>query len=387
MRSIDAALNAPRPSAQPGCNEFAAQLSEPVLERLEPKWFPKLAELVRTQISENTATVDALLAVQRHNTDSFWGLFRDQDGARELVGIYGQLLLNRDGHHALKEGILDRLDPQHALLTGPGERPDAIYIWCIVAKKKLAALQAALLDRLPHLAGVPHYTCLATADSYSVGRRLGFVPVSASDDRMGGIFRAPAVMPRMRKQQDATSVKVVETFDELEQAKALRAIIFVGEQHCPYAEEFDGNDASAQHVIGFVNGEPAATMRIRHFAGFVKWERFCVLPQFRKTSVKSELIEFAFGLAKQKGFPRVYFQAEPRLAHFWKQHGFTQIANDRTVRFSDREYLEFERDVLSNEMPITLDSDPMVLNRAEGAWSSPGVLDRSAIRFTAQQGI
>ena len=91
-----------------------------------------------------------------------------------------------------------------------------------IASASDADAAMATATRLLH-AGVPHYTCLATADSYSVGKRLGFVPVSPSDDRMGGIFRAPAVMPRMRKQQDTIDVKVVETFDELEQAKQLGA--------------------------------------------------------------------------------------------------------------------------------------------------------------------
>ncbi|MEI9933163.1 MAG: hypothetical protein WDM89_22185 [Rhizomicrobium sp.] len=118
-------------------------------------------------------------------------MFRGDGESQEMVGFYGQLLLNEGGHHALKSGALDRLNPQHELLALQRERPDAIYIWCIVAKKKLAALQSALLDRLPHLAGVPHYTCLATPDSYAVGKRLGFVPVSAAEDRMGGIFRSP----------------------------------------------------------------------------------------------------------------------------------------------------------------------------------------------------
>ena len=358
---------------------------ELALERLSPEWFSQLGEIVRAQISESTASVDVLLSVQRHNPDSFWGLFRREGSHKELAGFYGQLLLNERGHRALKDCTLNRLNPQRDLLAVQCERPDAVYIWCIVAKKKLAALQAALLDRLPHLAGVPHYTCLATADSFSVGKRLGFMPVSAADDRLGGIFRAPDAMPRMWAQQESIKIKVVETASELEQAKALRAIVFVGEQRCPYAEEFDGNDSSAQHLIGFVNGEPAATMRLRYFSGFVKWERYCVLPQFRKTSVKNALIEFAIGLARQKGYQRVYFQAEKVLEGFWRRYGFAPMSGERVVHFSDREYLEFEREIRFNEQPISLTSDPMVLNRVEGRWSAPGILDRSAGRFELQQ--
>ncbi|MEI9933162.1 MAG: GNAT family N-acetyltransferase [Rhizomicrobium sp.] len=188
----------------------------------------------------------------------------------------------------------------------------------------------------------------------------------------------------MRAPAEKIEVKVVEGTAELEQAKAIRAIVFVGEQRCPYAEEFDGNDSSAQHVICFVNGEPAATMRIRYFSGFAKWERYCVLPQFRRTSAKTELVNFALDLAKNKGFHRVYFQAEQRLANFWKGHGFSTIAGGRTTRFSDREYLEFEREIHPGAQPITIFSDPMVLNRVEGKWLQPGVLDRSIARSDAR---
>jgi predicted GNAT family N-acyltransferase len=68
----------------------------------------------------------------------------------------------------------------------------------------------------------------------------------------------------------AVTIKLASTADELAQCYALRAAVYMGEQHCPYAEEFDGNDLSASHVMLYVDGEPAACMRIRWFAGFAK---------------------------------------------------------------------------------------------------------------------
>src|SRR4051794_24719610 len=52
---------------------------------------------------------------------------------------------------------------------------------------------------------------------------------------------------------------------------------------CPYEEEFDGNDFSATHLIGYVGNEPAACLRVRYFADFAKIERLAVRREFRTT--------------------------------------------------------------------------------------------------------
>ena len=69
------------------------------------------------------------------------------------------------------------------------------------------------------------------------------------------------------------TIKLAATSDELLQSFALRAAVFMGEQQCPYDEEFDGNDYTATHVIMYVDGEPAGTMRLRWFQSFCKFER------------------------------------------------------------------------------------------------------------------
>ena len=37
----------------------------------------------------------------------------------------------------------------------------------------------------------------------------------------------------------------------------MRSAVYIGEQECPYEEEFDGNDLAATHLIGYVGNEPA----------------------------------------------------------------------------------------------------------------------------------
>src|SRR6201990_1629250 len=77
------------------------------------------------------------------------------------------------------------------------------------------------------------------------------------------------------------TIKLASTSDEMLQCYALRAAVFMGEQQCPYWEEFDGNDYSASHLMLYVDGEPAASMRVRWFQGFAKLERATLLKRDR----------------------------------------------------------------------------------------------------------
>jgi predicted GNAT family N-acyltransferase len=352
--------------------------------RVSQEWFASVSDLVRAQIFNDTAPPEVLETVQRHNPDSFWGMFRKTETTHELIGVYGQLLLNPKGHEALLIGALNRLNPSLHFLAEFRERASAVYMWCVVAKKRGAMLQAALVKQLQDQHGMPYYAVLATPDSFRAGKHIGFQPVTPHDDRIGGLFKLPDTLPILRSSaaKRAVVVKAVETAGEFSHVFALRAATFVAEQNCPITEEFDGNDFSAQHVIAYLDGMPAASMRIRYFASFVKWERLCVLARFRKTRISDELLRFATEIAQQKGFTQVYFQAEAALRAFWEKRGFRRIS-ERTVQFSGREYLEFAKDIPTPPGVLTLDTDPMVLNRVEGHWERPGVLDRSAERTAA----
>ena len=46
------------------------------------------------------------------------------------------------------------------------------------------------------------------------------------------------------------SIRVAASMTDLMQVVAIRAAAFLAEQNCPYAEEFEGNDFCALHMIG-----------------------------------------------------------------------------------------------------------------------------------------
>ena len=66
---------------------------------------------------------------------------------------------------------------------------------------------------------------------------------------------------RAESRSHNVSIRVAASMTDLMQVVAIRAAAFLAEQNCPYAEEFEGNDFCALHLIGAVNDEPAACLR------------------------------------------------------------------------------------------------------------------------------
>jgi predicted GNAT family N-acyltransferase len=182
--------------------------------------------------------------------------------------------------------------------------------------------------------------------------------------------------------RSAVTVSVARTLDELIQMAAIRAVVYMGEQVCPFAEEFDGNDFNgATHLIARVAGEPVGVMRVRWFADFAKIERFAVLRAHRGGDAARALFQAGYDLAARKGYRRVLGYVQARLAPFMRRVGGVSVRSERPrFIYSDHEYVEVERWLQAAPDAVTIDSDPMVLLRPEGAWDTPGVLDFSTDR-------
>jgi predicted GNAT family N-acyltransferase len=187
----------------------------------------------------------------------------------------------------------------------------------------------------------------------------------------------PVAAPRQ-----AVTVTVAHTLDEIMQAMAIRSQVYMGEQFCPYDEEFDGNDfAGATHLIARLGREPVGTVRMRWFCDFAKLERLTVTPAHRGGVVPRALLDAAFDLAARKGYRRVMGHTQRRLAPVLMRYGGVQVRKERPgFVFSDHEYVETIRELNPPDDAVNIDSDPMVLLRPEGVWDRPGVLDRSKER-------
>ena len=102
----------------------------------------------------------------------------------------------------------------------------------------------------------------------------------------------PALNGAVARQQSnrRADVRMARSFDDLLMVYSVRSAVYIAEQECPFAEEFDGNDHCATHFIGFIKGEPAGCIRARFFHDFVKLERLAVLKRFRKSTLAFELV-------------------------------------------------------------------------------------------------
>ncbi len=161
---------------------------------------------------------------------------------------------------------------------------------------------------------------------------------------------------------------------------SVRSAVYLGEQECPYEEEYDGNDFTAVHLIGYAGDEPAGCIRIRHFADFAKVERLAVRREFRNTRLSFMLVKAAIELCRVKGYRRIYGHAQRRLLDFWSRFGAVPFAGGKEFAFSDFDYVEVMLEIEPHPDAIRLGTDPFVIIRPEGRWHEPGILERSSSR-------
>lgn len=176
-------------------------------------------------------------------------------------------------------------------------------------------------------------------------------------------------------------IQIARDLNDLMQVFAVRTLVYMAEQACPFDEEFDGNDfTAATHLIARIDGQPIATLRLRWFADFVKVERVAVAKAHRGGEVVRLLFGAGVELARKRGYKRALGYIQAHLEPFWRRLGFYARQDRARFLFSDHEYLEVEGEIEPDAHALSIDTDPMVLIRPDGQWDRPGVLDNSAQR-------
>jgi predicted GNAT family N-acyltransferase len=337
----------------------------------------ELHTMIALEIASDVGPVEAMQSVFARNPDSFWAIERSghDEQASTLAGMYGFLPLTEKGCEALRMGALDRRTPQLDFVAPAGMKPAGLYVWAIVARRIRKLVYPLIKQALgPLYADVPVFAIPATRGGAKAVEDRGYVPVAGADHSVSELAMLPIVRTPTLK------VVVASNADHLQMAAFIRGATFGAEQHCPYAEEFDENDYCAMHLIGFVGEEPSATLRIRFFASFAKLERLAVIERFRKTDIKTAVMDKAIDICRRKGYARLYGQSQERLVGFYAKFGFRPMQKNRPLVFSDHAYVEIESDLDPHESAVTIDSDPYTIIRPEGRWDVAGVLERSAER-------
>ena len=175
-------------------------------------------------------------------------------------------------------------------------------------------------------------------------------------------------------------ITIARTFDDLMRVAAIRNAVYIGEQECPYDEEYDGNDLSATHLLAYMGNEPIGCLRVRFFADFVKFERMAIRKEYRHSRAAILLAQAGLKFARKKGYRRAYAHSQLRLVTFWSRFGFRPLEGSKTFVFSDFDYVEIVADLEPDPDAIAIGANPYVLIRPEGRWHIPGVLESSASR-------
>ena len=175
-------------------------------------------------------------------------------------------------------------------------------------------------------------------------------------------------------------VRYVRSIDDFMRVVAIRTEIYIGEQECPYEEEFDGNDFCAVHLLAEMEAEPVGCMRIRFFADFAKLERTSIRPKFRGSEAMRLLTKEGIDFSRRKGYARIITHAQARYARLWNRVlGFKEMPESARFSFSDYDYVAMELTVepeAAGWRGAGAGIDHMALNRPEGEWERPGVLER-----------
>ena len=339
------------------------------------------------------AETEEALKVARYNPFCVMALARKSkfDPAAPVAeGFVASLPLNALGLKHLALGTFNATSPDLRLLAKPNERPAGLYMWGVYAPGPLAAGIALFMERAaaPQYAGVNLYSRPNT----ETGRRYNDVLGLTQGVVIDGI-EAPNIWIFPRSPQaplydtyvpkagaKAIGIAVARTFDDLMRVAAIRNAVYLGEQQCPYDEEYDGNDLAATHLIAYIGDEPVGCLRVRFFADFAKFERMAIRKEYRKSRAAILLAQASLRLAAKKGYRRAYAHSQSRLVDFWKRFGFSPLEGAKPFVFSDYDYVEIVADIAPDADALKLGADPYVIIRPEGRWHVPGILEQSADR-------
>ncbi|MDF1668485.1 MAG: GNAT family N-acetyltransferase [Roseovarius sp.] len=116
---------------------------------------------------------------------------------------------------------------------------------------------------------------------------------------------------------------VIGPTDDIAACQALRRTVFVEEQGVSLAEELDGCDAGAHHILAQVQGVPMGTARILLKGDTGKIGRVCVLSQYRGTGLGAALVLACMDhLRHLPGLTRAELGAQTHALGFYEQLGF-----------------------------------------------------------------
>ena len=116
--------------------------------------------------------------------------------------------------------------------------------------------------------------------------------------------------------------------DDLADAHFIRRVVFMGEQNITEADEMDGTDHLAQHLVIYENGKPAATGRLIMVHGKLHIGRMAVLTEHRGKGYGALAIKHCVDRAKLDGHKIIYAGAQAYAREFYEKSGFVGFGDE-----------------------------------------------------------
>ena len=390
------------------------RITNPKLSRNIAIYNPSVGDIellidIASQQIDGMADPNVVTAMFRHNPECFWALSETGSGNDAVdwpEGFFALLPLNEDGARALARGVLNTGKPDVKYVCRQWERPAAVYFWCIYAPGALSAGVSwwANFYYSPKFQGLPIFAKAGTASGANFFERLGFQegatwegvrndnyisllpPPHNTKDETPSITRSMPVYDNYARSfgeapgAKELSCSVASSLDDLLKVMSIRSVVYVGDQECPFDEEWDGNDLSATHIIARLGDEPIGTIRLRTFSDFAKVERLAVLPKYRKSPAAFKLERACSELARALGYRKLIGHAHKNVLKFWISRKWQVLEERSNFSFSDHECVQIEKNIEPHADAISFDSDPLKLIRPSGKWHRLGPLDHSSAR-------
>lgn len=110
---------------------------------------------------------------------------------------------------------------------------------------------------------------------------------------------------------------------DLSTCLAIRRVVFIEEQGVSLADEVDGRDGEAEHLLALLDGAPVGTARMLVTGETGKIGRVAVLAPARGQGIGAALVRAAVGRLRQRGLRVAKLGAQVHALGFYQALGFT----------------------------------------------------------------
>ncbi len=126
--------------------------------------------------------------------------------------------------------------------------------------------------------------------------------------------------------EPAVSIRQAHWPEEAAALRSVRTPVFVEEQRVPPDLEWDDHEATAIHLLAEApDGEPIGAARLLS-SGQIG--RMAVLKSRRKAGVGTALLGAALEIARQKGLPTPFLNAQVSAIAFYRRMGFSETGEE-----------------------------------------------------------